>query len=253
MIKFFRKTRKRLIRKGKTRKYLKYAIGEIFLVVVGILIALQINNWNESRKKTETEVFYLKAIQDEFSKNLKEVEAVMKRNAKNLKTAHSLLNLMGQNDLILSEKTFDSLLYGSFISEIEYRPSSGVLTELVNSGKLGLISNRDLRLQLASWDGLITKVRFQEGEHAKPRYALIDIMNNLGNGRKSYINAYGNDFDIPNSRKAESSIILLENLEFDNQLSLFYLTGSYLNSQYYSKLKDGISDLLEALKTEIEK
>ena len=50
MIKFFRKIRQNLLSEGKTEKYLKYAIGEIVLVVIGILIALQINNWNENRK-----------------------------------------------------------------------------------------------------------------------------------------------------------------------------------------------------------
>jgi len=49
MIKFFRKIRQDLLSKGKTGKYLKYAIGEIILVVIGILLALQINTWNENR------------------------------------------------------------------------------------------------------------------------------------------------------------------------------------------------------------
>ena len=49
MIKIFRSIRKKLIEQDKVRKYLLYAIGEIFLVVVGILIALQVNNWNENR------------------------------------------------------------------------------------------------------------------------------------------------------------------------------------------------------------
>ena len=50
MIKFFRKIRQNLLSEDKTVKYLKYAIGEIMLVVIGIVIALQINNWNENRK-----------------------------------------------------------------------------------------------------------------------------------------------------------------------------------------------------------
>ncbi|MEN2281330.1 DUF6090 family protein [Algoriphagus sp. SE2] len=50
MIKFFRKIRYNLMSENNTSKYVKYAIGEIVLVVIGILIALQINNWNESRK-----------------------------------------------------------------------------------------------------------------------------------------------------------------------------------------------------------
>ncbi|MGS2727548.1 DUF6090 family protein [Psychroserpens sp. BH13MA-6] len=55
MIKFFRKIRHNLLSEGKTGKYLKYAIGEIILVVIGILIALQINNWNENQKENKLE------------------------------------------------------------------------------------------------------------------------------------------------------------------------------------------------------
>jgi len=54
MIKFFRHIRQNLLIENKTGKYLKYAIGEIVLVVIGILIALQINNWNENRKEQQT-------------------------------------------------------------------------------------------------------------------------------------------------------------------------------------------------------
>ena len=53
MIKFFRKIRQKLLSEGKTGKYFKYAIGEIILVVIGILIALSINNWNENRTKKQ--------------------------------------------------------------------------------------------------------------------------------------------------------------------------------------------------------
>jgi len=55
MIKFFRKIRQNLVMENKTGKYFKYAIGEIILVVIGILIALQINNWNERRKERAQE------------------------------------------------------------------------------------------------------------------------------------------------------------------------------------------------------
>ncbi|MBW2938062.1 hypothetical protein KXJ69_08085 [Aureisphaera sp. CAU 1614] len=55
MIKFFRNIRKNLLSQGKTGKYFKYAIGEIILVVIGILIALQINNWNEANKRVDQE------------------------------------------------------------------------------------------------------------------------------------------------------------------------------------------------------
>lgn len=62
MIKFFRHIRKRLIRENRFSKYLLYAIGEIVLVVIGILIALQINNWNEEKALSETELNILNVM-----------------------------------------------------------------------------------------------------------------------------------------------------------------------------------------------
>ena len=62
MIKFFRNIRKDLMEKNKTSRYIKYAIGEIILVVIGILIALQINNWNENRKLKAIELNLLSDI-----------------------------------------------------------------------------------------------------------------------------------------------------------------------------------------------
>ena len=69
MIKFFRKIRFDLLGKNKTGKYFKYAIGEIVLVVIGILIALQINNWNEVRKTNNKEQVLLIALRQEFNQN----------------------------------------------------------------------------------------------------------------------------------------------------------------------------------------
>jgi len=69
MLTFFRRIRKGLLGSGATGKYLLYAIGEITLVVIGILIALQINNWNEYRKERITEISYLEAIKEELADN----------------------------------------------------------------------------------------------------------------------------------------------------------------------------------------
>ncbi len=70
MIKFFRTIRKRLLTEGKTVNYLKYAIGEIVLVVIGILIALQINNWNEEQKAAKKEKLFLKEFETSINRTL---------------------------------------------------------------------------------------------------------------------------------------------------------------------------------------
>ena len=83
MIKFFRKIRYDLMEKNKTGKYLKYAIGEIILVVIGILIALSLNNWNENRKNKiyekdllENMLGNLKLDSITFNKNLQEAKSI---------------------------------------------------------------------------------------------------------------------------------------------------------------------------------
>jgi hypothetical protein len=74
MIKFFRKIRQNLINEGKTSKYFKYAIGEIVLVVIGILIALQINNWNEHRKQYETLQGIYQIIKEDIAIDIVEID-----------------------------------------------------------------------------------------------------------------------------------------------------------------------------------
>ena len=69
MISFFRKMRQNLLNEGKTARYLKYAMGEILLVVIGILIALQINNWNDARKTRTKELHYLQNIKSDLLVN----------------------------------------------------------------------------------------------------------------------------------------------------------------------------------------
>jgi len=77
MAKLFNKIRKKLISekssKSRSANYLKYAIGEIVLVVIGILIALSINNWNESRKDGKIETKALMALQLEFTESLNKI------------------------------------------------------------------------------------------------------------------------------------------------------------------------------------
>jgi len=74
MIKFFRKIRYDLMEKNKTAKYFKYAIGEIVLVVIGILIALQINNLSEKNKVHAKQETYLSLIKGEMLNNLESLK-----------------------------------------------------------------------------------------------------------------------------------------------------------------------------------
>jgi len=80
MIKFFRKTRQNLLSEGKTEKYLKYAIGEIFLVVIGILIAVQINSWHTALKKEELKTTYTSNLINDLTKDTIQLKARIRNN-----------------------------------------------------------------------------------------------------------------------------------------------------------------------------
>ncbi|MFC1785697.1 DUF6090 family protein [Candidatus Neomarinimicrobiota bacterium] len=75
MFHFFRKIRRKLIEKTQLKKYLFYAVGEIVLVVIGILIALQINNWNENRKLTIKELKILNELRSDLNQNMSDIES----------------------------------------------------------------------------------------------------------------------------------------------------------------------------------
>ncbi|GGK24641.1 hypothetical protein GCM10007962_18590 [Yeosuana aromativorans] len=97
MIKFFRNIRKKLLSEGKTTNYVKYAIGEIVLVVIGILIALQINNWNEQRKYKNLEVSMLTEIRASLQESLHEINDMIQRNEKFVDNYTILLDHINNN------------------------------------------------------------------------------------------------------------------------------------------------------------
>ena len=149
MIKFFRKIRQRLLDEGKLAKYLAYAIGEILLVVIGILIALQINNWNEARKSTRQEALYLKRLLSEsrenlitFEKNLGDLE----RDVESIETLSDALTGSDVADATLITAANDYFGYGSIYPI--FTSSKSTFDDLASTGNLKDISNSDLRNQL---------------------------------------------------------------------------------------------------------
>ena len=118
MIKFFRKIRYNLLSENKTGKYLKYAVGEIVLVVIGILIALGINNWNEHRKDLIKEQNINNNLYEEFSQNLKLIDAIILESTNNEKACYSLMKLMNKDIEQSSIKKVDSLIYWA-IQDVE--------------------------------------------------------------------------------------------------------------------------------------
>lgn len=139
MIKFFRKIRQNLLSEGKTGKYMKYAFGEIVLVMIGILLALQVNNWSESQKAKEKEEYYLTKLEENLKQDTLTLNLQLERiriKLKNIKTL-SLINDISKDSLEL-------LLVQSLLSTNGFSPEKTTWNNLQNTGKIDIINNQAL-------------------------------------------------------------------------------------------------------------
>ena len=151
MIKFFRKIRQNLLSEGKTGKYFKYAIGEIVLVVIGILIALQINNWNESDKEQSMIKKYAASLILDLEGDIKMASQIKGQNEDIVKRIDDL-NKYCQNRKI---EDYDNLLMLFFTLNKPHRPyvwNRTTVSELKSSGSLGLIRNDSLSKMISEYD-----------------------------------------------------------------------------------------------------
>ena len=158
MFRFFRSIRQNLFSKGKFANYSGYAIGEIALIVVGILIALQISNWNEERLERIEETNTLRQLLEEFRLNKDQLESVMALNGASMKANYQLLRLDELPLADASEETVANLL-NTALSVRTFDPIRSGLTSLISSGRIVIIENDTLRTALAAWPDLVNDLR----------------------------------------------------------------------------------------------
>jgi hypothetical protein len=161
MIKFFRRIRQKMLTENKFSKYLIYAFGEIVLVVIGILIALQINSWNQNKQNRKQEQLILSQLLKEYSNNLNQIEQKIDIRNDILNSSFKLLKYRTEKpELILQ----DSL--NVHLSRISIRPTFdpqlSVSNELINSGKLYLLENIDLRNNITSFSSYLSELSEEE-------------------------------------------------------------------------------------------
>jgi hypothetical protein len=162
MIKLFRNIRKKLITEGpnagrvdKTTKYLKYAIGEIVLVVIGILIALQINNWNEQRKERIKENIIVKSLYDEFIENSKYTEErIQYLNASYNNGGIKLLEFCNDNHTDVTADGLLTLIENSFIGP-GYSPKVSTFNRIVNNEEFNFIRFDSIKVLLNQYSSVL--------------------------------------------------------------------------------------------------
>ena len=167
-MKFFRRIRHKLILDNKKIQYLKYALGEIILVVIGILIALQINNWNQSKKDKNSLNEYLIKIKSHTKEDIQQLEELAKgrKQIADLckKARNSILNKTEKDNLLLF------MTSGSALVDFYFKPNSGGYESLKNSKYYGKINNTKLDSLLGKYHYLVDIIA--ENEKSYNQYTV---------------------------------------------------------------------------------
>jgi hypothetical protein len=167
-MRLFRRVRQKLILDNKIIEYLKYALGEILLVVIGILIALQINNWNQSvidKKSLNEYLIKIKSHTSEDIKQLEELSNGRKQIADICKKARNSILNKNENDNLFLFK-----ISGTAFVDFYFKPNSGGYESLKNSGYYGKINNTKLDSLMAKYYGLVDVIA--ENERSYNQYTV---------------------------------------------------------------------------------
>ena len=157
MINFFRNIREKLLSNGKTGKYLKYAIGEIVLVMVGILLALQVNNWNENRKEQNKVTSFLTKMREEIKSDIKylmesdSVYAIYESNTE--KAIERIYQAKTIQDILIADSLFSFKWNDLPIHTSTY-------DEMLNTGSFYTLNNKNLQDRISKYYSLIESFQY---------------------------------------------------------------------------------------------
>ena len=154
MIKFFRKIRQNLLMENKTGKYFKYAIGEIVLVVIGILIAIQLNDWRNDSINAKQKQQVLLTLKTDFEVSLTRLDTVYYHQEQSLWKFRKSRDLIDSINYVTDNTVLkENLRHGGY--GYSYNPINGALRSAISSGDIHLIKNERLIELLFSWEDLV--------------------------------------------------------------------------------------------------
>ena len=241
MIKFFRKIRQKLLEQNRVSKYLLYAFGEIILVVIGILIALQINNWNEVRKDSIKERLLIDNLNIEFKDNLEDLDSVAKNIDTVIMALEQVFQLFGsKTDTINADRL--NKLYSDALNSPNWRPSQYLLNNLNASGSIAELKNQELKLLLYKWSRLQNQMHEIDVRTEKTGEEIIYYLKNNGSLRN--IDVANANFNYKSSKLSINNSKLLSDPIFENYIDdKLYMYGLTKNI-----LRDAKELLLQLIK-----
>jgi len=228
-MKLFRKIRKNLLISGKTKSYLIYAFGEIFLIVVGILIAWKINDLNEINKNRIVEVKIYQSLNDELNSNLSLLDSSIFRYAENIQTIQNTINSIRSQPQELTEEIKHGII------TVNYTPTklqTGSMSSINSTNKFEFIESDSLRDLIAAYPNELDNFETQEAKinnlivnrlqpEIELHISLIDILlsRDLNNKEVQYVSNQSDYEELLNSRKFQN-ILVDRLLQTENQLTI---------------------------------
>ena len=165
MIKFFRNIRKSQLSDGKTGRYIKYAFGEIVLVMIGILLALQVNNWNQERFSKNLEFQYYERLLDDVREERLILESTLNYSKQVSEHAKNAI-LVFENSSGANPDPVANLVDIYQASQLlDPYSSSSTYKELIASGQINLIQNDSLKTAL---------IRYYDVEWSESGVAILE-------------------------------------------------------------------------------
>ena len=260
MIKFFRHIRKSLLAQGNTGKYFKYAIGEIILVVIGILIALSINNQNENRKERAQEQELLLQLHSEFESNLEQLDQKTGMREQMIFASLKLLQSIDSPET----RQADSII--KFIGFTGINPTfDPIVNDINSSGRIQLLQNKNLKERLARWTSEVIQVTEEEqiwSDYRNNEYIPLlsqkGLLRNILNQywKDNVLSAFHLDqgtrteINVGNSKKDINLSALLDDPRFESSLAQCATYAKLTNSQAVS-LRKRIVEILELIEQDI--
>lgn len=254
MIKLFRNIRKNQITENKTGKYFKYAIGEITLVVIGILIALSINNNNELEQQRNKELHYLKNIKTDLQLNIAHLDTYIATRATAINSANTVINHY-EGEPITDLKAFSRHTVNIYTWQ-KFSQINNTFQELMNSGNLALISNDSIKNTLLNMESLYKSLKDEEAHFRydaeimlyEPSFDMMD-MNPIVQNYMYYMSkgATGENRDLPK----EEFDAMLKDTKQKNGFVMAVYEFSVMNAQL-KQMKNMCEQLITLIENELK-
>lgn len=243
MLQFFRQIRKGLLREHRFSKYLLYAVGEIVLVVIGILIALYLNDLKAGAESRDKQLEYLQRFHGELELNLKEMDRLLDQSENTMANIDSLLGIRFGEIPMPSNATFNRLAQTT-VDYLIFKSADATVEDLLGSGELSLIEDNDIREAIATWETRLMVIRSLETDHKK---SFNDLLEYFRGHSEIYQVLRGRPF-IPQKMQE----VLISDPVFLNTLAYHAIPLQMLNEEYQRKQKE-FTALRDSVQEEIER